>query len=130
MQAAFDFLIHALSSLPDWLAAILVGWAFSAGLTQSLKFLTPLSIYHGYREQITRLVAMLSAAIPAGILYDLLGGHPPEAVLWVALGAGLWSPLAFAILQAVLKRYAPWLADVLSQDVRGAISGDKVDSRP
>lgn len=125
MNAAWDFIIHALSSMPEWLAAILAGWAVSAGLTQALKFLTPLSLYHGYREQITRLVAMISAAVPAGILYGVLGGHPPEAVMWVSLGAGLWSPLAFAILQAFLKRYAPWLADVLSQDVRG-----QTDTRP
>jgi Mn2+/Fe2+ NRAMP family transporter len=125
MQTAFDFIMHALSSLPDWLAAILIGWAFSAGVTQALKFLTPLSVYHGYREQVTRVIAMLTASIPAGMVYGVLGGKPPEAVLWVAIGAGLWSPLAFAILQAVLKRYAPWLADVLSQDVRG-----QTDSRP
>lgn len=125
MQTVFDFIMHALSSLPGWLAAILVGWAVSVGVTQAVKFLLPLSIYHGYREQATRLVAMLSAAIPAGLTFGMVGGKPPEAVLWVAIGAGLWSPLAFAILQAVLKRYAPWLADVLSQDVRG-----QTDSRP
>jgi Mn2+/Fe2+ NRAMP family transporter len=125
MQSAFDFIMHALAGLPEWLAAVLIGWAFSAGVTQALKFLTPLSMYHGHREQVTRVIAMLTASIPAGMVYGVLGGKPPEAVLWVAIGAGLWSPLAFAILQAVLKRYAPWLADVLSQDVRG-----QTDARP
>lgn len=118
METAWQFFIHMFDGMPEWLAAILAGWAVSIGITQSVKFLFPLSWYHGYREQLTRLLAMLSAAIPAGLMFGVLGGAPDSATMWVALGAGLWSPLAFAILQAILKRYAPWLADVLSQDVR------------
>lgn len=122
MKAAWDFLLHALDGMPEWLAAVLVGWLISAGVTQTVKFLVPLSVFHGYREQLTRVIAIVTAAIPAGLAFDFLGGHPPAAGMWVALGAGLWSPLAFAILQAILKRYAPWLADVLSQDVRKDVS--------
>lgn len=122
MQAAWDFLLHMLDGMPPWLAAALAGWFISVGVTQTTKFLLPQSVYHGYREQAVRLLAILSAAIPAGILFEVFGGRPPQASMWVALGAGLWSPLAFAILQAILKRYAPWLADVLSQDVRGDTS--------
>lgn len=129
MTALWDWFIHALGTLPDWLAAVLVGWAMSAGITQTLKFTVPMSVFHGHREQIARGIAIVTAAVPAGLVFGVLGGHPPGATMWVALGAGLWSPLAFAILQAVLKRYAPWLAEVLSQDVR-ALPGGKVDTRP
>lgn len=117
MQAAWDALRHALDNLPPWLAAVLIGWALSAGLTQAVKFLFPLAWFHGLREQLTRLLAIMSAAATSGAAYTALGGEGP-AVILVTLGAGLWSPLAFALLQAALRKWAPWAADALSGDVR------------
>jgi hypothetical protein len=117
MQAAWDALVHALGSTPPWLAAVLIGWALSAGLTQTVKFLFPLTWFSAMRELLTRLLAITSAAVSAAAAYIGLGGEG-LAVTLVALGAGLWSPLAFALLQAALRRWAPWAADVLSGDVR------------
>jgi len=117
MQAVFDFILHALAELPNWLAAVFVGWFISVGLTQSIKFLVPVSVYHGYREQLCRLIAILTASLPSGWWYAAHGGDGADLVL-VTMGSGVWSPLAFAMLQAVLKRWWPWAADVLSQDIR------------
>lgn len=117
MQAAWDWIVHVLTHMPPWLAAGLIGWALSTGLTQQVKFFFPLSWFHGLREQLTRLVAIISAAASAAVAYTLLGGEG-SAVTLVALGAGLLSPLAFALLQAALRKWAPWAADALSGDVR------------
>lgn len=122
MTATWNFVLHVLNTMPAWLAAILVGWAISIGLTQGAKFALPVRWCPDYRELAARLLALLSSAIPAGLYYV----HQPEATpvlaLLVMAAAGLWSPLAFALLQAVLRRYLPWLADALSADKRGVVA--------
>lgn len=122
MTAFWNTLLHMLNTMPGWLAAVLVGWAISVGLTQGLKFALPVRWCPDGRELTARIVAFASAAFPAWLYY---AGQPDaQAVtgLLVAVGSGLWSPLAFAILQAVLRRFAPWLADALSGDKRGVVA--------
>lgn len=122
MNAIWNTLLHMLNTMPGWLAAVLVGWAISVGLTQGLKFAMPVRWCPEGRELTARIVAFLSAAIPAGAYYASLPDPHPIAAFLVMAGSGLWSPLAFAILQAVLRRFAPWLADALSGDKRGVVA--------
>lgn len=126
MKSAWDFAVHVLNTMPPWLAAILVGWAISVGMTQASKFALPLSVNEGVRELVARLLAFTSAAIPAGVYYTSRSSDSAAAAL-VMIGAGLWSPLAFAVLQAALRRYFPWLADVLSADKRGKLKFGPAD---
>lgn len=107
------------AALPLWLAAILIGWAISAGVTQALKFAMPLRWPEELRHEIAYAVALFSAGIPAG-LWMIDGGAGYVAMSLTAVAAGLWSPIAFSLLQRGL-RASPrtvWIADVLSGDVR------------
>jgi hypothetical protein len=117
-------LLHVLTTLPPSFAALLVGWSFSIGLTQSVKFLMPSSIDEDIRELTTRLLAGFSAAMAAGVYYAAADGSRPEDLILVMLFTGVWSPLAFALLQGALRRSprTAWIADVLSGDVRGVIA--------
>ena len=124
IEAGWNTLIHILNTMPTWLAAILVGWGVSAGITQTLKFSLPVDADEGLRHIVTRVVAVVTAAIIAGSWHAEFSG-PPIITAMVAVGAGVWSPIAFALLQAVLRRWWPWAADVLSGDVRGALWGKK-----
>ena len=121
MSAAWTFVLHVLNTMPAWLSATLVGWAISAGLTQTVKFILPVRWDYDGRELAARLLAFLSAFIPAGIYYAEQASATPGVMILVMIGAGLWSPIAFALLQRVLSRYFPWLADVLSADKRGVL---------
>jgi len=122
MTATYNFALHVFQTLPSWLAAVLVGWAISTGITQSVKFTMPLKVDPDIREMIARVLAFLSAAIPAGMYYADQPGANPAALVLVMTGAGLWSPIAYAILQAVLRRYLPWVAEALSGDSRGVLA--------
>ena len=68
------------------------------------------------------MVAVLTAAVAAALVMVDRGGNS-LAVALVAIASGVWSPLAFAMLQAVLRQWWPWAADVLSGDVRGVVVG-------
>ena len=133
MTAAWNFVLHVLNTLPAWLAALLVGWAISVGLTQSLKFAIPVHFCEDWRELISRLVAFMSAAFPAGLYYLTDPTAAPAVAFLVMLAAGVWSPLAFAILQWALRTNAKTagLADVLSGDTRGVLKAKlgKSDAR-
>lgn len=124
MRETIDTIYHALGTMPAWLAAVLIGWAVSAGVTQTVKFFMPLSISAEQREPMTRLVAVLVAAVAAALVMVDRGGGA-LAIGIVAVAAGAWSPLAFSMLQAVLRRWWPWAADVLSSDSRGVLSGNR-----
>lgn len=124
MREIIDTAYHGLNQMPGWLAAVLIGWAVSAGVTQTFKFFLPLSVLPEQREPMTRLVAVLVAAVAAALVMVDRGGGAVSVVL-VAIAAGVWSPLAFAMLQAVLRRWWPWAADVLSGDVRGVLAGKR-----
>lgn len=119
----WEFVLHVLSTMPASLAAFLIGWSFSVATTQPVKFLMPLMWRPDDRELISRVVAMLSAMIPAGLYYAQAKGANP-ALLWlVMVGTGLWSPIAFALLIAWLRRGGrhSFVADVLTGDKRGVI---------
>jgi len=122
MREVIDSTYHALGTMPAWLAAVLIGWAVSAGVTQTVKFWMPLSVSSGQREATARVVAVLTAAVAAALVMVDRGGNS-LAVALVAIASGVWSPLAFAMLQAVLRQWWPWAADVLSGDVRGVVVG-------
>lgn len=121
MKATWDFAMHVLGTMPVWLAAMLVGWGLSWGLTQTLKFAVPETVDARLRHVLNQALAFLSAAVPAG-LYYWQHDQTFTGLVLVAVAAGVWSPMAFAILQAVLRRFFPWLADALSGDKRGVIA--------
>lgn len=122
IETAWNTGLHLLATMPAWLAAFLIGWAVSVGLTQGLKFALPVGAPEGLREAAARWLAFLSAAVPAGAwLYD--AGSSGLAVALVAIGTGAWSPIAYALLIAGLRRFdrTAWIADVLSGDKRGVV---------
>lgn len=127
MQALWDALMHATER--PWVAAVLIGWALSAGITQAFKFMLPLASKPAGRELLTRLVAVVSAAVPAAV-YMSAESQPIMRIVMTTIGAGLWSPFAFALIQAALRHWWPWAADALSQDVRGVLAGDRQENRP
>lgn len=120
IESAWNTAVHILATMPAWLAAVLIGWAVSAGVTQTLKFFMPLAVPADHRENMTRIVAVVTAAVVAAVTMVDRGGSATAATL-VAIATGVWSPVAFAMLQAVLRRWWPWAADVLSADVRGVL---------
>lgn len=131
MTAFWNALLHILNTMPAWLASILVGWAMSVGLTQGLKFSLPVRWCPDGRELTARIVAFLSAAVPAGAYYANQPDPSPITTFMVMAGAGVWSPLAFAGLQWGL-RLSPktaGLADVLSGDKRGVVAA-KLKGKP
>jgi len=124
MTTFWNTLLHVLNTMPAWLASILVGWAMSVGLTQGLKFSLPVRWCPDGRELTARIVAFLTAAVPAGLYYASRPEPEPVSAFLVMAAAGAWSPLAFAILQWAL-RLSPktaGLADVLSGDKRGVVA--------
>lgn len=128
MQALWDALIHALGTMPTWLAGVLIGWGISAGVTQGVKFLLPLAHPAPGRELFTRVIAVISASIPTAV-YLAAESQPLLRIVLSTVGAGLWSPIAFALIQAALRHWWPWAADALSQDVRGVIAGRRKENR-
>lgn len=128
MRELIDTAYHGLNQMPGWLAAVLIGWAVSAGVTQTAKFFMPLAVPEQAREAMTRFIAVLTAAVAAALAMVDRGGNSMEIVL-VAIGSGVWSPVAFAMLQAVLRRWWPWAADVLSADVRGVLITSRQGSK-
>lgn len=111
--------------IPPWLVAIVLGWLGAIGLTQALKFAVPLGWNDQVRHSAAQLIALLSAFTIVWLLQP--GGPVLSAVL--AILTGLWTPLSWALLMAWLKRKHPWVADVLSQDVRGVLVGQRRGSR-
>ena len=129
MESIWNFITHVLNTMPHWLAAILVGWAISFGFAQAFKkYALPISWDANLRSSVTRILAALTAFVPA-FGYMVEHDQPLVATALAGIGAALWSPLAAAALQAILKRFAPWLADALSGDVRGAVHGPKAENR-
>jgi hypothetical protein len=116
--------LHMLDTLPTWLAAFLIGWAFSVSLTQPIKFLMPRRWCADDRELYARLLAFFSAMIPAGLYYADSGEGSYTALWLVMVGTGLWSPIAFALLIAFLRRGGreSFIADVLTGDKRGVVA--------
>lgn len=122
MTAIWNNLLHVLNTMPAWLAAMLIGWAVSIGITQSAKFTMPLQLPVGWREAASRWLAFVTAALPAGA-WMVQAEATALVVVLVGLLSGVWAPVAFAILQWAL-RLSPktaGLADLLSGDKRGVI---------
>lgn len=106
--------------LPPWLIAVVLGWLVSWALTQHLKFLLPMAIPSELRHWLTRLIGLAIAMVTVLALEP----YPDAALNFVlALAVGLWAPTSAALLMAWLKRRHPWIADVLSQDLRGVLRG-------
>jgi hypothetical protein len=123
MTALWDSAMHIAATMPLWLAAFLIGWGFSVGVTQGMKFTLPEAYPPAWREAMSRWVAFLTAALPAGA-WMVQGDASPLSVALVTLSAGAWSPIAYALLIGGLRRSTrtAWVADVLSQDKRGVIA--------
>lgn len=126
IQSAWNTALHILNTLPPWLAACLLGWAGSIAITQPAKFLMPLGWDADTRAIVARVLATFSAMACTVLAYFALQPLAPgAAVLLAALLTGVWSPIAFALLLAGLRRHprTAWAADVLSGDVRGVLAG-------
>lgn len=123
MTAAWNFFVHVLGTMPIWLAAFLVGWAMSVSITHGFKFILPVSMPDWLREDLTRFVAFMSGAIPSG-WWAADAGYGILGVSVQAVVTGVWSPVAFALLMAWLRRTErwAWVADVLSADKRGVLA--------
>ena len=124
MESIYKFLLEVNNTLPPWAIAGLAGWLVSWGVVQGVKFLFPVSWEPLLRKEAAQLMATGTAFITTLVIMPTYGG------LLVALIAGLWSPISYAILMGVLFRYVPWLADILSGDVRGTLIGEKKENRP
>lgn len=116
--------LRMLDSMPPWLAAFIVGWVASIAITHAFKYTLPLSWWAEIREGLTRGVAVLSAMLPAGFYYAEQPDTSLTGLLLVMVITGGWSPLAYALLVAWLRRSEKraWIADVLSGDKRGVLA--------
>lgn len=124
--------LHMLATLPPWLAAFLVGWSFSIALTQPAKKLVLSRLkYADDRELYARVLAFFSAMIPSGLYYVKFSEGSYSSLWLVMVGTGLWSPIAFALLIAFLRRGGreSFVADVLSGDRRGVVAA-RLRGRP
>lgn len=122
MTAIWNFGLHAIDTMPAWLAAFLVGWAVSVGITHAFKYMLPVRWNEWLREDMTRSVAVVSGFIPAFLWMGEAGASLLSMSL-TGLVTGLWSPTAYALLIAGLRRHPrlAWAADVLSADKRGVL---------
>lgn len=117
MTAIYDFFLHVFSTVPPWLVACLLGWVMSFTVTQPLKFLLPLNWHPEHREEIAQLVAFVTGL---AVTWYLL--RTPVGLL-LGIVVGVWSPLAYFLTILLIERRFPWLADLLSGDVRGKLLG-------
>jgi hypothetical protein len=111
--------------IPAWLVAIILGWLLAIGVTQALKFFIPL----GWHEQVRHTAAQLIALLTGFCTVWLLQPAGPELTAVLAILTGLWAPFSWALLMAWLKKKHPDVADILSQDVRGVLFGQRRGSR-
>lgn len=126
MKTIWDTAMHILGTMPPWLAAGLIGWIGSIAFTQPIKFLMPLRWDSEARAVAARVLASLSAFAFTALGYAAVApGASGAAVLLTAMLTALWSPMAYSLLVRGLRQYprTAWIADVLSGDVRGVLSG-------
>lgn len=117
MTAAYDFFLHVTATFPPWLLAMLLGWLTSITITQTVKYLMPLRWRPDKRQAVARIVAFVSGAATVAYLMPTFIG----ALL--ALVIGVWAPLAYRLFIYAIQHRFPWLADVLSADIRGTVFG-------
>ena len=105
IEAFWNTVMHILATMPWPLAAFLVGWIGSVGVTHPTK--VALRRYTLISAERRGLAAWLTAAVSALAFATLYArGRPgvaPGDVMLVAVLTGLWSPLAFAGLQKFLR---------------------------
>lgn len=116
--------LRMLDSMPPWLAAFIVGWVASIGITHAFKYMLPVRWWAEIREGLTRAMAVLAAMVPAAIYYAEQPGTSLTGLMLVMVITGAWSPLAYALAMAWLRRSEKraWIADVLSGDKRGVLA--------
>lgn len=104
MKTIWDTAMHILGTMPWWLAAFLVGWVASVGITHPLK--VGLRRYTHTDPDNRHLIAWLTAALSAlafAWAFAVEQGASVGAAGMVAVLTGFWSPLAFAGLQRFLR---------------------------
>lgn len=121
MTEIWNILSAAFRETPPWLSALLLAWAVSWGCTQALKFFLPIRWDVHTRREMAQLLAFLTAFLTVATLKPL----PLAGTLALAFATAFWSPISFALLMAFLRKRWPYLADVLTQDVRGVLIGDR-----
>lgn len=117
MTAIYDFLLHVFGTVPAPIVACLLGWAMSFTVTQPLKFFLPLHWHPETREGIAQCVAFVTGLCVTVFLMQTWVGF------FLGVMVGIWSPLAYYLTILLIERRFPWLADILSGDVRGKLLG-------
>jgi hypothetical protein len=132
IESVWNTGMHILSTMPWPLAAFLVGWIGSVGVTHPLKVgLRRFTTISAERRGLTAWITAVVSALAFATLYAR--GRPgvaPGDVMLVAVLTGVWSPLAFAGLQKFLRaspeigkrRGFGWLPDL--SGVADWLSGD------
>lgn len=124
MSALWNALLHVLNTIPAWLAAAVIGWVASIAITQPAKFLMPVGWDSELRAVVARALASVSAFVATAFAFRALAPDGALAgMILAALVTGLWSPIAYSLLVAGLRRSdrLAWIADILSGDVRGGV---------
>lgn len=119
MESVYNFLLHVYNTLPPPVAVALWAWAMSSTVTQVLKFMLPLEWNPKGRRYVAIYTAFFAAFLTAVVMM------PTGIGCLVGVTMGVWSPLFYALTIAIVGHIFPWLADVLSGDVRGMIFGER-----
>lgn len=117
MTALYDFFLHVTGTFPAWAVAMLLAWATSITVTQIVKYLMPFSWRPTNRSDIARLVAFSTGW--ATVFYLM----PTFIGCLLGLIIGVWAPMAYRLFIKIIQHRYPFLADVLSADVRGTLFG-------
>lgn len=121
IETLWNILSAAFKETPPWVGAILFGWFFSWGVTQSVKFFIPLGWTPDTRKVVAQALGFVSAASVVVLLKPLAW----PATILLSTMVGFWSPLSWALLVAVVRKRWPFIADVLTQDTRGVLFGER-----
>lgn len=121
MTEIWTILSAAFTQTPPWVSAVLLAWLLSWGATQSLKFFIPIKWDQHSRREAAQAIAFFSAFVTVMVMMPL----KLWATVALAFAVGFWAPISFALLMAFIRKRWPYLADILSQDVRGVLFGDR-----
>ena len=118
MNEILDAIRQFWAAIPVEARVCLLAWLCSAGATQWFKFQLPLTWSPLLRGTLVRLVAF---GVGAGVVLLLIKG----ALAYVlAAIVGFWSPIAYPLLVIIIEDRFPFLADLMSGDIRGVLKGD------
>lgn len=121
MSEIWTIISGAFNETPAWLGAMLLGWLLSWGATQTLKFFIPVKWEMRTRRELAQGLAFFTAFVTVMVMAPM----PLWKTVALACATGFWSPISFALLMAFIRKRWPYLADILTQDVRGVLFGER-----